>query len=418
MELDTLCRALGFAEKEKKVLEPFFAEFQNNCDENFPEFMAPENAIRYFPYVKRDIPVKERMQTVAGIVEKNPAVRFFANMLYYGFYRRTPWCIELNQLAHIEKVFGENTGIFYLMIALGAFPLIFKRYKEMDIPQEMAEKTALWLGGAMDIYAAGHHNIPGFNSIQLHWLRHAADGKLFRIGRLEYLLHEYPDWVPLIYRSRENGKICLLSRPGITYTQEGRRPGPEENDNLITSFLEDDGNNICGYRILPDGYADMSKITVLDKNKWECMADANEIVPGIHIPAGEALPESAIKQSMQDAVKFFKEYLHLKIRMFVSCSWLFFYEWQKELPDSNIAAFAQEGYCFPTFPLNRTGGLFFVFGRSGPEIEKLPQNSSLEKAFHRILNSGRLLGECGWLFLTDDIEKYGCRIYRKQYDIQ
>ena len=120
---------------------------------------------------------------------------------------------------------------------------------------------------------------------------------------------------------------------------------------------------------------------------------------------------------MLEAVKFFREHLHLNIPVFVSSSWLFFYEWQKELPDSNIAAFAKEGYRFPTFPLNRTSGLFFVFGRSDPEIEKLPQNSSLEKAFHRILSSGRLLGECGWLFLTNDIEKYGSCMYCKQYDI-
>ena len=417
MELDTLCRLLGFAEKEKKVLQPFFAEFQKNCDESFPEFMKPENAMKYYPFTKRNVPVEERMRLVAGIVEKNPAYRFFANMLHYGFYRRDPWCIELNNLPHIEKVFNENTGIFYLMIALGAFPLIFKRYKEMDIPQDMAEKTALWLGGAMDIHAAGHNGGPGVNAIQLHWLRHAADGKLFRIGRLEYLLHKYPDWVPLIYRNRKNGKICLLSRSGITYTQEGRRPGPEENSNLTESFLEDDSNNIRGYRILPDGYADVSKIAVLNKNEWECAADAEEIIPSIHIPAGEALTESSVRDSMLEAVKFFREHLHLNIPVFVSSSWLFFYEWQKELPDSNIAAFAKEGYRFPTFPLNRTSGLFFVFGRSDPEIEKLPQNSSLEKAFHRILSSGRLLGECGWLFLTNDIEKYGSCMYCKQYDI-
>ena len=356
------------------------------------------------------------MRQIAGIVMHDRAAAFFANLLHYGFYRRPTWCIELNLLPHAEKLFGENTGIFYLMVALSAFPLIEERYDQMKIPRTMAEKLGLWIGGGMDIYAAGHDGLPGFCSIQLHWLRHAIDGRLFRIGRLEYLLHEYPEWVPAVYRNRNNGRVCLLSRAGISYTKSGQRPGPDDTDpaELIMSHLELEKDRIAGYRILPDGYADVSKMTVLDLHEWEPAATAWEMVPSIHIPAGESLSEDAIRNSLREAVEFFREYLHQEIRMFVSCSWLFFYEWQKELPDSNIAAFAREGYLFPAFPLNRTSGLFFLFGRSDRDIRNLPKQTSLERAFHKILESGRYLGECGWAYLCADIELYGTQKYRRE----
>lgn len=418
MKLEELCNALGFSEKEYAVLTPFFAEFQENCSESFPHFMAPDDAMKYFPYVQRDIDIRPRMEKVAGIVAGNPAAAFFADLLHYSFYRRQVWCIELNCLPHAEKMFGEDTGIFYLMIALGAFPLIEKKYEAMNIPHEMVEKLGLWVGGAVDIYAAGHNGTPGLSSRQLHWMRHSIDGELFRIGRLEFLLHEYPDWVPAAYRSRKDGTLCLLSGNGITYTADGRRPDPESVEaELIVSTLEITENSVRGFRILPNGYAEVDKITVLDLDEWESVAGANEIVPGIHIPGGESLSEKTIRESLQEAVIFFRKYFDLEIRMFVSSSWLFFYEWQKELPQSNIAAFAREGYLFPTFPLTRTNGLFFVFGRSDEDIRELPQRNSLEKAFHRVLESGRFLGDCGWLYLASDIDEYGTQKYRRQYQI-
>ena len=73
MKLEELCNALGFSEKEYAVLTPFFAEFQENCSESFPHFMAPDDAMKYFPYVQRDIDIRPRMEKVAGIVAGNPA---------------------------------------------------------------------------------------------------------------------------------------------------------------------------------------------------------------------------------------------------------------------------------------------------------------------------------------------------------
>ena len=99
----------------------------------------------------------------------------------------------------------------------------------------------------------------------------------------------------------------------------------------------------------------------------------------------------------------------------ISCiSWVLNPEWEREMPDSNIAKFQRMTYMTPG-TCSGTDGLFFVFGTNTPDWQNFPADNSLRKAFHRVHERHGALANGGMFVMTADLDKLDDGFYRKRY---
>lgn len=415
MTIDDFCAAMGFGPAEKHLLEEIWDEAVKTAPAGIPEFMTMDFCRNYYPMTGGDLKHLTRMEEVCRIVERSPEAALYAWILHYGLFLRRAQA-NLRNLPLPSGVFGENAGIFQLMIAVSAIPLIEKTLERMKIPHSYVLDIAKWTGGTIGLFEIGNNGIPGHTLQQTSWIRNYIDGRLFRIGRFEFLMHGYPPWMPAVYRSRKDGSLMVLCRDGWRFLPDGRRPNPETPDSeVVITRLKMMDNHVTGTPVTPRGEVLLGRKVTIDLAEWEALCNPWELTPSIHIPAGGGMKPELAKESLIEAKEFFRRYFKQDIKMFVCHSWILNPDWESELPDSNLTKFMREGYMTPGLESDGRDGVFFVFGRTdNGDPLTYPAVTSVQKAFHRILKSGRRL-RCGAVFfLTDKLDRFGTQYYRKQ----
>jgi hypothetical protein len=410
MTLDDFCTQMGFDNTAKRILEDAWSDArQTDC---MPDFMRMDFCRNYYPLTGGDPEVLERMETVSRITEHNPAAIRYAYLLHDSiFLRKSP--LSFGTMPLPEKIFGENAGVFCLMVAVSALPLIEKTMELLNIPLSYAHDIAKWLGGTIQIFKSGHNGLPGFNLQQASWIRDYIDGKLFRIGRFEYLMHPCPEWVPAIYRNRKDGSLMVLCRDKWRFTADGRRPRtttPESE--IVTTKLKILDGRVTGTPISPRGEVLLGRKVTIGLDEWDGICLPWELVPSIHIPGGGGMTPEAAGNSMREAKEFFRKYFKQDIKIFVCASWILNPDWEEELPDSNLTKFMRELYLTPGWDISGLDGLFFIFGRSDGDPLTYPADNSVRKAFHRLFAAGKPPRSGAMFFLTEHLDQFGTQYYR------
>ena len=419
MTVENFCRVMGFGNAEKNILEKIWDELLQSAPAGVPDFMTMDFCRKYYPLTGGAPEHLKRMEKVCEIVRQTPEAALYAWILHYGIFLRTPQ-INMGAFPLPTKVFGENAGIFQLMFAVSAIPLIEKTMTQMNIPVSYAHDIAKWIGGTIQIFEAGNQGIPGHTLQQSSWIRHYINGELFRIGRFEYFMHEFPAWVPAVYRNKKDGSLMVFCRDGWRFLPDGKRPpaGSASPDAVVTRLKIMDGH-ATGIPIAPDGKVLLHHETSIDLSEWEPVCQSWDITPSIHIPAGGHMTPELAKQSMQEAKVFFRKYLGQDVKMFVCYSWILNPDWETELPESNLAKFMREGYMTPPMESDGRDGVFFVFGKTDhADPLTYPAVNTMQKAFHRILQSGRRLQSGAIFFLTDQLDHFGTQFYRSHSRIR
>ena len=415
MTIDDFCAAMGFGAAEKHLLEEIWDEAVKTAPADLPVFMTMDFCRNYYPMTGGDLKHLTRMEEVCRIVEQTPEAALYAWILHYGLFLRGAQA-NLRNLPLPSGVFGENAGIFQLMVAVSAIPLIEKTPERMKIPHSYALDIAKWIGGTIGLFETGNNGIPGHTLQQTSWIRNYIDGRLFRIGRFEFLMHEYPLWMPAVYRNRKDGSLMVLCRDGWRFLPDGCRPkrGTPDSEVVVTRLKIMD-NHVTGTPVTPRGEVLLGRKVTIDLADWEALCNPWELTPSIHIPAGGGMKPELTKASLIEAKEFFRKYFKQDIRMFICHSWILNPDWESELPDSNLAKFMREGYMTPGLESDGRDGVFFVFGRTDNDDPlTYPAVTSIQKAFHRILKSGRRLRSGAVLFLTDKLDRFGTQYYRNQ----
>ena len=410
MDLKNFCRIMGFGPEAERILED---DWKTDVA-TFPgrvEFMEMDFARRYFPLTGGDPALFAEMTEVARITAGCPAARLYAWALYRRHFLGTVG--RTGSMPLPEHVFGKLAGMFQLMVAVGALPLIEKKFTELGLPHEYVEGVARWINGTIQIYRSGHGGLPGHNLSQTFWIRYYVDGRLFRIGRFEYLIGLAPDCLPAVFRRKGTRETVALCRDGWEINAEGHRRAPAEPDGrtvLTTKFEIRDGR-ACGTPIAPDGRALVDQFVALDLKEWEAPVTPYEWVPGIHIPGGGGMTPETVRESLLAAKGFFRRYFQRDIRLFWCVSWALNPDWETELPDSNLAKWQKLFYLTPS-PSYGHDGLFFIFGRSADDWSGYPADNSVRRAFHRLREKGRCLRTGGMFVLTEDLDDLRDGFYR------
>lgn len=417
MEMNDFIRDLGFDSQFKVFLAKYWEEILEKCQTSeMPAFMNLDFQKKYYAYTGGP-DISERMETVLDILRNQAYARLYAEMLHYGLYVRTPALQFDAAYLMAEKVFGENTGVFNIMVSVSALPIIEKKFAAMGIPQKYAHDLAKWFHGRIQIFQVGHNGLPGMDLGA--WVRHYIDGKLFRIGRFEYLLHTCPEWVPAVYRHKKTARIKVFCRNNWQITIDGSLALPNSPDEIFAyTTLQQTEGLVTGTPISPRGIAIPSQRETISLEEWEPVLSAWDLVPSIHIPGGGGMTMELVKESLAEARDFFPKYFNQEVKMFVCNSWILNPEWETEMPDSNMAKLLREVYMVTCQGRpNPISGFGFVFGRSdgNPLTYDMNPNNKLHMAFKRILESGRSTRFAPMFVMCDDIEKFGTQYYRNNY---
>ena len=403
MQLHDFCQEMGFDRAvECKLFEHWPALWENSSDE-LPFFMERTFYERHYPLCGGPSGVLERMAEVARITAEHPVCCRYAAMLYYGHFAAAP-AIAMDYFPLPEKFYGENAGIFQLMVAVASLPLIAQTHRRMGLPAHFLADAATWIGGTIGTYAAAHQGIPGHTLGQTYWLRLHIDGELFRIGRLEYLLGSWLDCLPAVYVN-DAGMIKVLCRDRWQYDSEGRRfdPGPEEP--AFTARLEIGPERIVGTPVRADGTPDREKTEVLERSDWHELCAPWELIPSIHIPGGGGMDWASVKRSMLEAREFFRNYFHTEVKAFVCNSWIFNPVWQRELPDSNLAEFQRRVHLCAAHKSAYRHGLFFVYGDADCDPRERPCTTRLHRVFRQLFDRGEPLTVGAMFILNHELDQ-------------
>ena len=100
--------------------------------------------------------------------------------------------------------------------------------------------------------------------------------------------------------------------------------------------------------------------------------------------------------------------------MFSCISWVLNAEWEREMPDSNIARFQRMMYMTPGTS-SGVDGLFFVYGTNTPDWQNFPAENSLQKAFHRLHERRGVVRSGAMFVMTEDLDKLEENYYRNRY---
>ena len=240
---------------------------------------------------------------------------------------------------------GHVRPVAALAEILRGVPALAARYEALRIPQQVLRDTLsdvpIWMNTCKRLTGT-------WGLLEYGWLSHHVAGRLFRLGRLQFM--PQPSQVPALAYGRPGGEVATLAQTGHRYTATGEADGCNGicDPQAWTATYHEDAREISGDRITPEGKA-LRERTVLRKDEgWTCLLKPGDPVLDVHIPEGSPLTPVEVSASFAQAPAFFREHLHMQaVRAFTCESWLLDWALPHILPGGNVAAFGQRFYRVP-----------------------------------------------------------------------
>lgn len=241
------------------------------------------------------------------------------------------------------------------------------------LPQAVIQHVMRMPEGGISYYSNRHDGEPGYDL--LDWYQLAIDGKLYRIGRLEYELF-----------ASFNGQASVFERQGQKVTLSGVS---ETDDNWSGQIVKDDGTESGG-------------LCTLSKAEWCCILRPGDPVVGVHIPAGGGLSPEKVDESLQEAKRFISTYFpDYQYKAFTCHSWLMDPQLQMLLDsESNIIKF-QKRYSIVPAESSGRGALNFIFYKPDMnfDLATLPESTHLERSIKKHYMDGKRIYELVGYFI-------------------
>jgi len=289
------------------------------------------------------------------------------------------------------------------VVYAGAIPRLASRYRERGIPADVLIDTVQDIPLWMETHRV-RHGRPGLS--ELNWLTRHLNGKLFRLGRLQFEFQTCP-FAALVFRNRETGEPAVLSEAGIRYRGDGQVDGTcglEDPAGGWTSDYEFDGSRHRGHPISRTGTASPNAIE-LPGNQWELALRTGDPVLNVHIPEGGRMSPEACRDSYTRAIRFVEQCFPDKpFKAFACESWLLDARFRELLPqDSNIVRFQDDYYLLPVLAdENQTLERVFGFGTKLTDLPSLAARTSLQKVVRDHFASGGKIHNFGGILVKED----------------
>ena len=400
----------------QEALRPHWDESVATLGQGLPGFLDPDEFIISREYCGFGSEVDPLLEETARRIAHDPALRDLA----WHCFRLLGEHVEYHSMGEwptLEGALGERSGVFYLLVAMGVVPRVRAVHKTMGVPDEVTRETCTQVSCFAGNYRRMTGGRLGVTRNTLPWLRHYMAGRLFRLGRMEYMIQPYRGGAE-VYRNRETGAVIALAPEGVRYNREGyveSTGSPGDSEHGWTATLVRDDEAVVGYPISPCGMAVRQEIR-LPRPMWECVLKAGDPTLDMHIPAGGGMTPERCGDSMRRAEAFFQRFFPCTPCRAITCSsWIFNTQFEQiRLSSDNLVRYQRELYLYPTRS-NGRDGLWFIFLQDNFDPAALPRDTSLRRGVADFLLAGNTWRGGGMFFLTEHLEQFGTQYYRSRW---
>ena len=299
---------------------------------------------------------------------------------------------------------GAQAAMFPAVVLLSGLPRLFALHRARNLPREVTRATCrdleLWMRHARRFTGEW-----GFT--RLFWMQHHCAGRLYRLGRLQFIHKAFPDGQVIVFRRRADPSgVVALSASGLRYRRDGLLDGTNDRTDpeAWTATLEMGDDAVYGYPILPTGAASAERVT-LPRSAWMPALSPGDPILEMHIPADGPMEHAACGEALRQALEFFPRYFPElpPAHAFACWSWLLDTQYAQLLPPaSNIVRFQLEFHCFPQRSDDRDP-FFRVFGSHAVDLQTAPRDTTLRRAMLDFTLAGNALHMAAGFILIDNL---------------
>lgn len=309
----------------------------------------------------------------------------------------------------------DRHPLFHLLLSCSSIPFVLEYHRAHNLPEDVTRDTCADVAHKALEFRLFHDDQWGTARHSLYWFRHAAVGRLFAVGRFQYMVA--PTRRPLhVYRHQTSGVKLALSPDDVNYTADGLIHGEDDPKPVaFTATLVEDERRVVGYPISPEGRAENRRVT-LDPERWEKVLNPGDPIMDMHIPAGGGMTLDVSKDSFTRGMAFFRQYFPDRPFKAIMCgSWIFSPQLPEFLkPESNLVRLESEVYLVP-IASRPVAGLVFTFGDENIDLSNAKCKTSLQRAIVEHVQGGGEMRLGGMFLMPEDVEKIGTRYYRAHY---
>lgn len=291
--------------------------------------------------------------------------------------------------------YNAYNGIFWLVVYISGMPNLIERYNKLnislDIMVDSIKDLVLWVRNFK--YRYGYFGIKTYP-----WLWYSFTGRLFRLGRLEFIPNFFGGNVS-VYRSKKTGEVATLCYGGTEIRSDRYVNGTNDvyEKNPSGTVFRYDYNNIVASRADEIGRI-MPGLCYLDLDEYECVLRKGDNILEVHIPQGEKMAHDECSKSFEWAKTFFKEHFNYDFKAFTCSSWLLDPQFGELAgKDSNIYKFGKR---FTKIPSKCDKGVWkmFVFDKDFGDIKNAPVKTEFQRRVAElVLNGGELKQAYGFI---------------------
>lgn len=383
------------------------------------DVLNPERLAYWCSRLKMPAGAFEALAQVAAEVCASPELLSIFSAVHEATALRGEWHTDWSPVPfdpRAQETFNERTSLFYLLAYMAALPYAEKEYQRLGIGADIFDAT-LYDITFYTLQATDVHGYWRFD--QLMWIWRHLSVKLFRLGRLQFMLIPYHGHATA-FRHRQSGEIVLLCGPEIPLRADGWAQGAgggsnEPDENTWFAEYEESAQGWRGNPISPYGRAMRDPIS-LPAADWEKILSQGDTVLDLHIPRGKTLTAQECRDSFQQAYDFFARLWPDRPFKASFChTWFFTPQLQTLLPaTSSIVNFQREFYLYP----NAGGPGFlwsFVFGEKYPDRATAPRDTSLRRAVLDWMEEGKALFDLPGVRFHPP-EDWGSQVYMRAWD--
>lgn len=286
------------------------------------------------------------------------------------------------------------------LAAASQAPMCDEILRSRGLPQDVIDQVMRMPEFGIHYYKIRHDGDPGYNL--LDWFQLAIDGKLFRIGRLEFEIFAEFSGRACVFESDTGQRVALAH--DLPLHKSGNAlgsPAYMDENGAWTPRITENESVWSGHPVQPDGT--VSKNTVLlPKANWRKILSNGDPVISVHIPVGGSMTPELVDASIRDARAFFSRYYpDYDYRAFCCYSWLMDPQLVDLLGvDTNITKFNLR-FTKLVRKSSGTGVFGFVFLKpdGNVDIHSLPERTTLERKIKQHYLDGKYIYEqVGYFF--------------------
>lgn len=386
----------GYPERWEALYPGCLADFQKNgCVFTDPEYYAGLH--HRYGIFKEFLPL---YQEAAIAVGKDSALALFLSVLCRALQDREHHKADMKAFKRPKHGNDFAVNMVCALAAASEAPMCHELLTSRGIPKTVLESVMNSPEFGVRFYQLRHNGKPGYNL--LDWFQLSIDGKLFRLGRLEYEIFNTFKGRVCVFENAYGERIALahdipLHRSGLALGSAGCT----DPEGSYEALVQESETAYTGHPVQADGSVDNFEI-VLPKNAWNKILSYGDPVISVHIPAGGGLTEEAVDDSITQAKQFFSKYFpDFEYRAFVCYSWLMDPQLVDLLgTDTNIAKFNLR---FSKMTCKSAAEAVFSFIYLLPEAPSdyatLPQRTTLERKLKEHYLAGNYIYEqVGYFF--------------------